>query len=261
MTTKCDILRDMTAAIQCGLCTGSPIACPAGLPAVLCGIPNAANNRMALFADKYNPMNLFLDAADRKVLRQTEQNLVAGIQTTEQGLRTAYPGAPPEAVQIAWPDLQYCLWNKEGRRGGPFSNVYFGRDDAQAFKMIPTYPVGGTLAQGALWPPPKTSPVPLIVDYVANPDLAVILIFALLVIVFAVLVWVAFNQKKKAPFRSEQEREAERKRLEATDPFRGTAFESYPDPLAKCRTYVESMEQQGYDMAYYRQQCGLPAKP
>ena len=258
--TKCDIIRDFSAAAACGLCTGNPVNCPPGLPSALCGIPQAANNRMALFVDKYNPSNIFMSAADRAQLAQEERNYLSGIQSVETGIQAAYPNAPAGAASIGWPDLNYCLWNKTGTPGGPNNNKYFERNDAQNFGMNPAYPVGGTVAQGALWQPPKTSPLPLTVDYVMNPDLAVIALFAILVIIFAVLVYLSYQGKKRAPLLAEERRAAARRQLEAADPFRGTAFESYPDPQEKCRQYVEAMEARGFEMGYYRQQCGLPAK-
>jgi uncharacterized protein YxeA len=128
--------------------------------------------------------------------------------------------------------------------------------------MNPVYPVGGAIAKNAIWKAGKAeSPVPLAVDYVMNPDLFAILLFALLVIIFAALIWKAWKSAKAAPYIAEKKKEAERERLEESDPFRGSAFESYPDPQAKCRAYVEAMEQQGYDMTYYRDKCGLPPKP
>jgi len=216
---------------------------------------------MSLFADQYNPANLFASAADKANPALTERIYVSQIQAAEQALAGAYPGAAPGATSIGWPDFEECLWTPSGAKSGPFNNVYFGRDDLQTFGMAPTYPIGGTFAQGAIWKPPKASPVPVAVDYVMNPDLAVILIFALLVIIFAVLLYRAYKDTKAAPFKAQQRKDLERQRLEETDPYRGTAFESYPDPQARCRTYVESMEAQGYDMSYYRKQCGLPDKP
>jgi type II secretory pathway pseudopilin PulG len=209
----------------------------------------------------YNPSNAFVSAADRAVLAQSERNYVSAIQNSETQLAAAYPTAPAAATNVSWPDLEYCLWNTDGSPGGPFNNRYFERNDAQTFGLNPTYPIGGALLQGTLWPPSAGagSPVPLWVDYVMNPDLAAILVFALLVIIFAVLMWKTYRATKNAPRIAAQKREAERARLEAADPYRNTAFESYPDPQAKCRNYVASMEAQGYDMGYYKKMCGLSA--
>ena len=261
-TTKCSIIRDTATAMQCGLCSGKPVGCPASVPAAVCSVPSAANDSMSLFAARYNPSNLFLSAADKTALTQEEKNYQSGIQASATQLAAAYPNAAPGATTITWPDFERCLWTPQGLPGGPFNNKYFMRNDVQTLGMQPTYPIGKTFAQGVLWKNMQhPSPVPVSVDYVMNPDLAVIIIFALLVIIFAVLIWQAYRDAKSAPYRAEQKKEAERQKLEAADPFKGTAFESYPDPQAKCREYVEAQEAQGYDMAYYRQRCGLPSKP
>ena len=127
--------------------------------------------------------------------------------------------------------------------------------------MESEYPIGKAYAKGSIWQAPKSSPVPVSVDYLMNPDLFVIAMFAFLVILFAALMWAASQSLKKAPYLAQQKKDADRLRLEENDPYKGSDFESYPDPLAKCRAYVESMEQQGYSMDYYRTKCGLPPAP
>lgn len=259
-TTKCDIIRDMAAVLNCGLCEGKPTSnCPAGVSPVVCSIPSIANDRMELAALVYNPANILPE--NKAVFSLSKQNYATAIQNSETELGAAYPDAEKGATSVSWPDLEYCLWNLQGTPAGTASNVYFGRKDALDFGMVPPYPVGGTFAQGSIWKPgKKQSPVPLTLDYIANPDLIVIIIFTILVIIFAVLIWKTYQRARGAPRRAEQQREAVRRRLEASDPYQGTAFESYPDPLAKCRNYVETMESQGYNMTYYRQKCGLPEK-
>ncbi len=259
--SKCDVIRDFIAASNCGLCTGGPSNCPPGLTKALCGIPQAANNRMYLFADKYNPSNLFMGSADLAQLRQEEMNYASGIQAVEQGIQASYPGLGAGGAAISWPDFNACLWNKNGKPGGPNSNIYFGRDDVQELGMSPAYPIGGTLAQGYIWPPPRVSPFPATVDYISNPDFIAIFMFVFLVILLAVLVYTTYRAKKMAPILEDRRRQQERQRLEATDPYRGSAFESYPDPAAKCRAYVEAMEARGFAMNAYRQACGLPLMP
>jgi hypothetical protein len=273
MSTKCDIIRDVGMANSCGMCTAlaakPPNPIPAGCtvggrtpPQAACLVAPTANTRMQLFDEQYSPANLFEDAADKAARTLIEKNYLTGIQTTEAALAAAYPGAAPGATTISWPDLQLCLWNTTGAKGGSNNNVYFKRNDMMQMGMQPSYPVGGAFAENSIWKSGATpSPVPVSVDYAMNPDLFAILMFALLVIIFAVLIWSAWKSAKKAPYLAEQKKDADRQRLEEGDPFKGTAFESYPDPQAKCRAYVDSMEQQGYDMSYYRTQCGLPAKP
>lgn len=281
MTTKCDIVRDMVAATTCGLCTskackatadcpdgqvcqggtcvGRPALCPPGLSAAVCAIPEAANVRMALFANRYSPASAFAKGANKAERTLEERDYVTAIQKAELDLAAAYPGAPSPATNISWPDMEKCLWTKGGSKAGAYNNVYFRRNDLASFGMKPRYPVGGAAAKGVVWRQ-DASPLPTAVDYVANPDLAVILVFVFLVIVFAALIYAAYKRKKRANAEASFVKDAERRALEENDPYQGTKFESYPDPTAKCRAYVEAMEAQGYSMGYYRQQCGLPPK-
>jgi hypothetical protein len=273
MATKCDIIRDAGYANSCGMCAALaaspqkpiPAGCTIGgvtPPAAACLVAGTANTRMKLFDEQYSPANLFEDAADKAARTLIEKNYLTGIQATETALAAAYPGAAPGATAVSWPDFELCLWNKTGARGGSNNNIYYKRNDLMQMGMQPSYPLGGAFAENTIWKSGAApSPVPVSVDHVMNPDLFAFLMFALLVIIFAVLIWSAWKSAKKAPYLAQQKKDAERQRLEESDPFKGTAFESYPDPQAKCRAYVDSMEQQGYDMSYYRTQCGLPAKP
>jgi len=273
MTTRCDIIRDAATANSCGMCEAItatparpvPAGCAAGgavPPAAVCSVPGAANTRMKLFGVQYSPGNLFESTADRAARTLIEKNYLTGIQAAEAALAVAYPDAAPGATAIGWPDFERCLWDRAGAPRGSNNNVYFGRDDLMQMGMVPSYPLGGAFAENSIWKAGAApSPLPVSVDYGMNPDLFAILMFALLVAVFAALLWAARKSAKWAPYLAQKKKDAERARLEASDPYRGSAFESYPDPQAKCRAYVEAMEQQGYSMAYYRQRCGLPALP
>jgi hypothetical protein len=191
MSSRCDIVRDMVAATTCGLCSGgpspmdqvgpgTPSGCAAGLSPAVCGIPGAANARMALFADE-----LRLTGGAARALEM--RDYTDAIRANEIALAAAYPAVPSPQTSVSWPDFERCLWNPAGGKGGPFGNVYFARDDLQSLGMAPTYPLGGDTAAGAVWAPPRASPLPVAVDYLANPDLAAILVFAFLVLLFAAL--------------------------------------------------------------------------
>jgi hypothetical protein len=253
--TRCDVIRDFAAAWECGLCSARPCAnsdgcragqtcvaglcvgrpanCPAGVTPAVCGIPNAANKKLMLFADHYSPANMFKGEMGRLSLRQEERNLQSGIRTVEEGLAAAYPTAAPAATRVAWPDFNYCLWNPTGAPGGPFGHKYFGRTDAQSFGMKPVYPIGGGHALGAVWKYPKQSPVPMSVDYVMNPDLATIVAFAFIVALFGALFYRAHRSAGRPPPGEDAAR-------------------------ARCRSYVEKMEASNFDMDAYRVRCGLP---
>jgi type II secretory pathway pseudopilin PulG len=161
----------------------------------VCAVPGAANKRMLLFATQYSPANLLMSAEDRAVRAQVESDLETGIASAEDGLAAAYPAGTP--TDISWPDFEYCLWNTTGAPGGPFGNKYFGRNDAESFGMSPDYPIGKTLASGTVWKYPRASPLPTTVDYLMNPDLAVVAILAFILLVVAALFVAASADEKK----------------------------------------------------------------
>jgi hypothetical protein len=214
--------------------------------------------RMALFADQYSPANLF-ETADNKSDRIARmKNFATGIRDIESKLIKAYPNAAPKATEISWPDVERCLWNKSGAPGGGNKNTYFRRNDLNLMGLKPTHPIGHKFAENSIWKTTqRPSPLPTTIDYFMNPDLFVIIMFAFLVVILAGLLWLAQKSAKNAPRISREKRDAELQKLEKTDPYKDSAFASY-DPTAKCRSWIESMEQQGYSMENYRQQCGLP---
>jgi hypothetical protein len=96
--------------------------------------------------------------------------------------------------------------------------------------MNPTYPLGGTFAAGSIWKAGKSpSPLPLTVDYLANPDLFAIVVLAFLALVLAALLWAAWRRGHPA---------------------------SRSTP---CEDYVKKWEAAGYEMDDYRARCGMPA--
>ena len=269
-TTKCDIIRDVGNANICGLCTAisksnpTPQGCTVNgvvPPAAACKAVSAANARMRLFATQYSPANLFEDSGAKAARLQAGKNYSAIIQDAETALNAAYPVAAPGATSITWPDLELCLWDPTGTKGGPNNNVYYNRDDLMFLGMAPPYPVGGGFAEDLLWPAGGPgSPAPVVIDYLINPDLFAILMFALLVIVFGVLILVAWKSAKNAPYIALKKKEAERQALEANDPYKGTEYEAYPDPYKKCRAYISKLEAMGYSdeaLAGERQRCGM----
>lgn len=226
-----------------------PMGCTVGgitPPTAVCQVGQTANTRMSLFTEQYSPANLFEDAASKAARLQIEKNYQVDIQAAESALTTAYPGAAPGAVTISWPDFEACLWDPAGVPHGDGNNMYFDRQDLMAMGMKPPYPIGGALAENLIWPPgAAASPVPVAIDYLMNPDLFTILVFALLVIVFAVLMWLAWRSAKNAPNAARKKAEAVRTALEASDPFKGTPYEAIPDPEAACKAYIKKLENSG----------------
>ena len=245
----------MALAVSCGMCSDT-IPAPACSvngqipPKEVCYIPNAANKRMYLFASKYSPMNILESSNNKEIRTQEEADFEGEIQDSETALASAYPSTSPSNFRITWPDVELCLQNKSGEKGLD-GNRYFNRKSALDMGMSPQYPLGKSTAENAIWKK-KPSPLPLTIDYLMNPDLFVIVMFALVVLIFAVILSVSWYKSKKAAdlVKQQQEKELEKK-LAAPYPKTPEGIKE------KCKEYVEAMEQRGYDMSYYKSYCGL----
>ena len=167
--TKCDIIRAFVSERKKKNCVAPE-----------CSIPRAANDKMYLFADLYSPTSLFIDRTQEEIIYEY------GINAPRNALSKKYPSAD---VSIDWSDFERCLWNEDGRPGGPFNNIYFGRGDLMMFGMVPDYPLGGKLASGLIWRAPNYSPLPVFVDYIMNPDLAALVLLFILITVVSLLFW------------------------------------------------------------------------
>jgi hypothetical protein len=257
MATRCDIIRDAMHAQADGKCADP------NTPPPECVAMGLATQRDMYFRTQYDPSTLL--SKDKRLVRtKTLQALQTGITDKEQQLRAKYgPNAP---VNIAWRDFPLCLWNKDGSKYGAFGNKYIKRDDMNLAGYKPQPLAGGQALAGSFLkkpntnPPISTSPMPVWLDRVLNPNLMLIFIFVLLVIIFAVLVYKAQQWKKKAPERTQAAYDKERDTFEKDDPYRGSKFESYPDPTKQVRQYIELQEASGYDMAAYRKMYSLPPK-
>ncbi len=183
--TKCDILRDgVRARMNADACGGaSP---PAG-----CSVLTRASDADALFYYTYG--GPLAGAA-----RAEAADLIRGdVAAAEARIRAAYgPGAPAD---LSWYDLTLCLWNPEGLPGGLYQRKYFGRRDLEGLGYKPAPILGGAALEGRL-PPALTDAVPVWLDRAVNPDLAVVLVFLLLLLVFAGLLRAAYRSEKgRAP--------------------------------------------------------------
>ena len=181
--TKCDIIRDYASANMCGLCVtnsdGSQRAAPSScgdIPRAVCGIPAAANAKMYILGQTFFAKNTSVNTDEINIYKKI-------ISDCDTGLTAAYGFG-----DISWPDFQNCLWNTNGSPGGTNQNKYFTREDILELGMNPSHPVGGTAAAGKLWPA-ATSPLPVSVDYIANPDLFAIMLIILLVCIAGVLIY------------------------------------------------------------------------
>lgn len=249
MSTDCDIIRDManeSLTTNCSKFIGPPPA--------ICGVAGAMNAKMNLFASQYSPVNIFESAINKKIRTASESILQGVITDNNDGLKLAYPNVAK--IDLSWPKIEQCLWNSNGSVGGPNGNKYFKRNDAPILGMNPVYPIGHNIFNNVPWK--SVSKIPLSVDYVMNTNLFAIVMFVLLVMLFAALMMSAKKSARNAPRIAWQKKYAEYQKLENSDPYKGSEFESYSMPNAECHEYVYSMEKQGYNMAYYRNQCGMP---
>jgi len=247
--TKCDILRAGAAA------TMSASACSGSSPQADCAIMQLLAKKDMYIQTKYSPSGLASGTA--RDIRTKELSILQGdINALTKQIQDKYGASAP--VDLTWDDLTECLLHPDGSRGGGHNNKYFERNDLTSLGYQPQPVVGAATLEGKL-PATLTQGVPVWMDHAVNPDLAVILIFALLVIIFAVLMYTASKWEKKAPARTASAKAAWRTKMEAHDPYKGTAFESYPsDPDAKWKALIPVYEAQGYCMEAYRKKLGMP---
>jgi len=217
---KCDIIRAGAAAtMQAGVCGGSS-------PPADCYVTDLAAKRDMYIQTKYSPTGLVSGTA--LDIRSKELSILeADINADIARIQAKYGSDAP--ANISWNDFTHCLWNPDGSRGGPHKNVYFGRDDLTSLGYQPQPIFGATTLEGRL-PTSLTNSIPVWVDHIFNPDLAAVFIFAILVILFAVLIYKAY--KRAHP----------------------------PDPEARWKNLVSVYEAQGYDMCEYRKKLGMPLK-
>jgi len=244
---KCNAVRDGVDAEIGGKCSQSS-------PPGACSVLGYATGRDRYLQAQYDPVSALTDRAVRAgKLKAFQADIAAAAET----LQNTYGAGPPEAE---WKDFTQCLWSPDGGPGGPNGNTYLSRRDLYAAGYQPHPALGGDFLFGEL-PAPVTDRVPVWLDRVFNPDLAVVVIFAVLVLVFAALIYRAHKWEKKAPLRAQAALEKKRAEFEKTDPYRGTKFESYPeDPNAKWKSLIPVYEAQGHVMRAYRKKLGMPPR-
>lgn len=247
--TKCDILRAGAAAtMSASACSGSP-------PQADCAVMQLLAKKDMYIQTKYSPSGLASGTA--RDIRTKELSIIQGdIDALTAQIQAKYGKDAP--VDLTWNDLTECLWNSDGGPGGTHNNKYFKRDDLMTLGYQPQPALGAATLEGKL-PSTLTGGVPIWVDHALNPDLAVIIIFAFLIIIFAVLMYNAYKWTQKAPEREAAAKAAWRTEMEAHDPYKGTSFESYPaDPDSKWKTLIPVYEAEGYCMEAYRKKLGMP---
>jgi len=195
--SKCNIIRDMSSAILCGLCTGNPSnKCPEGLQQSLCDIPAMANNKMSLFATKYSPEKLMMNQTEIQINNDIERNLEMAIANSERNLLDDYPNLTKQDINIRWFDLPYCTWNVEGTPDGPNLNIYYDRQDAIDLGMDETHLIGGNLLSNLGSNNSITNKIPMIFDYLFNPGITIFIIIIIFIISTTLIVKKIVNHQK-----------------------------------------------------------------
>lgn len=224
--TKCDIVRAGARAVLSGACAGDA-------PPLACAVTDAATKRDFLFKTKYDPSGL-LTPTDRQV-RQKELGIIQDdLAGDEVDMQRKFGLHAP--VDISWADFTSCLWNPDGRPGGPHENEYFRREDLTSLGYTPRPLVGGRVFADTAALRPLRGSVPVWLDRFVNPGLAIVLVFAFIVLVFGALLYAAYRSGHagEAPAANDTSRRA------------------------KATAIIHKYEKAGYCMEEYRKKVGLP---
>lgn len=182
----CQILRDGALAAM------SAAACAASPPPPACLVLDLASKRDLYFQAKYTPANFLTPQVREKELAVLANDIAVDVAALE----SRYGAAAPVGG-VTWRALPGCLWSPAGGPGGPNRNTHFERDDLTALGYQPQPALGGAALAGRL-PAALTQAVPVGLDRVLNPDLAVVVIFVLLAALLAALLLRARRQQKRA---------------------------------------------------------------
>lgn len=273
--TKCDAVRTFlngasyNCCTKCGPCASNPgsNSCPANCyqynPADFCATGQLATRYDMAFNHKYLPKGFASADARATRLKQMQIDNTAiddFKQELEQSFGSKAGGVPEDQLGISWFDMTKCMGNSNGKPWGADRTKYPTRKDLYAVGYSSNPLIGSaTTLQGKTpaWAPPL---VPIWMDRIMSPDLAVLVIFVLLVIIFGVLIYSAYRWKAGKTTRAAVAKEKEKEAQEGLDPFRGQGAESYYTRQAKIRNFVESREKLGFDMSQYRISYNLPPK-
>lgn len=167
------MIRDGATAVSNGWCGDAPG----------CTVVELANDRALYLQTKYSPSGM-LTQLDRVVRERTLEIVGKSIDSDIARIQADYGADAP--VDISWADFPYCLWNPDGSPGGPLYHKYIGRPDIETLGYAPKPIVGGSIFGDA--PAEMTQKMPVWLDTFANPGLAAIFIFFILLVIFAALI-------------------------------------------------------------------------
>jgi hypothetical protein len=177
----------------------------------------------------------------------------------QQSLQKAFPSVPADQLNVSWYDISNCRFCPDGTVGGSDQTVYPTRNDLELLGYKPN-PIVNVSALSGKVSKKFTQMIPIWMDRIMPAELAVVVIFVLLVLIFGVLVYSAYRWSRGATKRATIAHNTELEKLEDADPYRGTAFPSWHDPTRKIRQYIEAQERAGYSMDKYRKQYNLPPR-
>lgn len=184
MATSCDIARAAAAAALGGVCVGSS-------PPPACAVLDQATKRDFYFRTEYAPAGL-ASAGSREARARELGDVAADIAADAAAIAAGYGGAPPPT----WAGMTRCLWSPDGSPGGPHGNRYISRDDLTSMGYAPQPLFGGAALAGRA-PAAAVAAVPVAVDRLVGPDLAVALFVGLALAVLAALLLAARRDRKK----------------------------------------------------------------
>ncbi len=156
------------------------------VPHPACNIFKIAPLNAQMTKTRYDLPALFTPIG-RAVRRLELDNYQAAIDSAGSALRAAYgDGAPAD---IKWHQMPECLWSRSGAPGGPLNDKYFSRDALTSAGYAPLPIIGGQAFSAVEQRHPKlASRMPVWLDRVVRPGLAMVLVFVFLVLIFAALV-------------------------------------------------------------------------
>lgn len=252
--TVCEITRQaVREAPQCACPNDKLIACrDVAVAPDSCTVFKIAEYQEKLFNEQYSP------GKSSTVRKATLTNLATDIKSQEQILQDAF-GKGISASDCQYWKMQRCLSNANGSKNG-FGRTYIGRQELETVGYAPAPIIHASFLDQKL-PPNLTDLVPIMVDRVMNPELAIVVILVIIIGILWALIASVSKWKKGAYARNIRRRDKEIEQKEASDPWKFMSPTYVEDPNDKWRLLIPQYEAQGYCMEAYRKKLGMPEGP
>lgn len=183
--TNCDIYRDGVKAIM------TTDACSGDSPLPECSVIDAANNYDRYFRLKYKPsLDMIPGSNDNTIHNRKLKIIQEDINKDISTLRKKY-GDIVDSHTYTWNGLTKCKWHANGAPGGLYNNEYFKRNDLLTLGYQPRPIFNLSFLDGI--PAVLTSNIPIWMDRIFNPGLAVIFI----ILVFILIIYIGYKYHKK----------------------------------------------------------------